>query len=142
MGFDIETSSAPTRQHRTRRRLAHIFIVALIFFSLVRLTPHHNLFENCGWKAEVPLHKQPLAGWKECGKGFECNDIRAPMDYHNTTAGNVTLAVGRYLATSKDRLGSLFINPGGTSSSFVIYRLFYMITEILNYIGLMTWTGR
>lgn len=119
MGFDMEKGkgSLVTQQHPRRRILTHIVIIAVIIASFAHLAPRQwhasttHLLQHCGWNVQAPIPKGPIE-WKECGKGFECGFIDAPLDYHNATAGNITLAVGRYLATSKDRLGSIYVNPG------------------------------
>jgi hypothetical protein len=42
---------------------------------------------------------------------FECVYLEVPMDYHDVSAGNASLAVIKYSATAK-KLGSIFFNPG------------------------------
>lgn len=57
--------------------------------------------------------------WKACGTGLECTTIVAPLDWHNASdPRTVHIAVAKYPADkSKQRLGSIFINPGGPGGS-------------------------
>lgn len=111
---DVEKGEQAPRQRLTRRRIAiHLSLLGLII--IFRTFLRDSFLEQFGWGAHAPTPKGPIK-WEGCGKGFECGSIEAPLDYHNSTSGNVTLAVGRYLATSKDRLGSVYVNPGGTQN--------------------------
>jgi len=35
------------------------------------------------------------------------------MDYHDSDAGKARLAVVKYAATASQKVGTLFVNPGG-----------------------------
>lgn len=71
--------------------------------------------------SETPAALEPFYGqevsWTSCERSFTCADITAPMDWNNPEAGSITLSVVRHAATGKDRLGSLFVNPGGPGAS-------------------------
>jgi hypothetical protein len=57
-----------------------------------------------------------------------------PLDYHNESAGTISLALAKYPATDPDRkLGTLFVNPGGPGGSGVslIYRTGRNISTIV-----------
>ncbi|CDO72135.1 hypothetical protein BN946_scf184962.g78 [Trametes cinnabarina] len=45
--------------------------------------------------------------------GAECGFAIVPLDYFNASAGVAKIALGRYNATSPNRKGSVFLNPGG-----------------------------
>ncbi|KAI8989178.1 TAP-like protein-domain-containing protein [Trametes punicea] len=49
--------------------------------------------------------------------GAECGYAIVPLDYFNASAGVAKIALGRYKATSANRLGSVFLNPGGPGGS-------------------------
>jgi hypothetical protein len=52
--------------------------------------------------------------WKPCYEGrTECGRFEVPLDKKNATAGKASLAVIRHRATEGNRLGTLFLNPGG-----------------------------
>jgi pimeloyl-ACP methyl ester carboxylesterase len=59
--------------------------------------------------------------WKECGHGFLCSTMLAPLNYADPDGAAITLAVAKRPATSTKRLGSLIINPGGPGGSGVGY---------------------
>jgi pimeloyl-ACP methyl ester carboxylesterase len=57
--------------------------------------------------------------WTNCGSA-DCATIVAPLDYADPEAGTIDLAITRVRATG-DRIGSLFVNPGGPGGSAVDY---------------------
>jgi pimeloyl-ACP methyl ester carboxylesterase len=57
--------------------------------------------------------------WVNCG-GADCTTILAPLDYANPEEGTIELAMTRVKATG-DKIGSLFVNPGGPGGSAVSY---------------------
>lgn len=65
----------------------------------------------------LPFYSQELT-WSECGVGFECTDVTAPLDWENPGEGDITLAVVRHRAEGT-AVGSLLMNPGGPGSSGV-----------------------
>lgn len=107
----------PTQSHR-KRVLGRLALSAVALLALAR-------YNNVDWRSlpicglpDTKLHMAPTPGeidWKECGKGYECGRLEVPLDYHDSSAGTASVSVGRYLATSKPRLGSIFVNPGGSS---------------------------
>lgn len=55
--------------------------------------------------------------WTDCGDGFECAEVVAPMNWDAPDpATDIRLAAVR-LPASGDKIGSLFINPGGPGAS-------------------------
>lgn len=50
--------------------------------------------------------------WDECGGGAECAELDVPLDYADPSGETIPLSVTRVRATG-DRIGSLFVNPGG-----------------------------
>lgn len=66
--------------------------------------------------AVAPYYHQSLA-WKNCGTNRQCATATVPMDWaHPSKATDITLALTRASATG-NRLGSLFVNPGGPGAS-------------------------
>jgi pimeloyl-ACP methyl ester carboxylesterase len=52
--------------------------------------------------------------WSECGPGLDCATVQVPLEYSDPEGEQIPLAVVRHRATDPDqRIGSLFINPGG-----------------------------
>jgi len=66
----------------------------------------------------------PAVQWHACdgapaGSDEQCATYAVPLDYEHPGAGTVQLAVNRLPATGPDRIGSLFLNPGGPGGSGV-----------------------
>lgn len=60
--------------------------------------------------------------WSPCRYGFQCATVRVPQDYDRPDGVTVSLAVIRLpAAVPRQRIGSLFINPGGPGGSVVDY---------------------
>ena len=61
------------------------------------------------------------AEWSECGQ-FECAKIRAPLDYDEPDGRAIELEMLRRPADDQDnKVGSLFVNPGGPGVSGIEY---------------------
>lgn len=64
----------------------------------------------------------PALTWRACSAPFQCSSIKVPLDWANPTAGpTVSLALIRLPASGSpsERIGSLFVNPGGPGASAV-----------------------
>ena len=58
--------------------------------------------------------------WEVCGPAVECGFVEVPSDYRDPGAGSIRIAVNVRRATSPDdRVGYLFVNPGGPGDSGV-----------------------
>jgi pimeloyl-ACP methyl ester carboxylesterase len=79
--------------------------------------------------------------WKECGHGFLCSTMLAPLDYADPDGTAITLAVAKRPATSSKRLGSLIINPGGPGGSGVGYVGYFNATGLDSY-DIVGWDPR
>ncbi|MBA3251448.1 MAG: alpha/beta fold hydrolase [Geodermatophilaceae bacterium] len=70
----------------------------------------------------------PDLSWQPCGPAFpgvECAKALVPLDYDDPTGERTTLQLARIPAADQaNRLGSLFINPGGPGGSAVALVLF------------------
>ncbi|KZT28847.1 hypothetical protein NEOLEDRAFT_783819 [Neolentinus lepideus HHB14362 ss-1] len=76
--------------------------------------------------------------WGSCGGGhdsFQCANISVPLDYHNASdPRTINIYITRLPATNTtNKLGSLFINPGGpgASGSDVVFEFGQNITTFL-----------
>jgi pimeloyl-ACP methyl ester carboxylesterase len=64
----------------------------------------------------------PRIGWTACGPRLECAGVPVPLDWRHLGGRTITLSVIRHLASRPDqRIGSLFVNPGGPGDSGVGY---------------------
>lgn len=64
----------------------------------------------------------PALAWHTCTAPFQCSSIQVPLDWSQpTTAPRVTLSLIRLPASGarSERIGSLFVNPGGPGASAV-----------------------
>ncbi|MDH6531873.1 pimeloyl-ACP methyl ester carboxylesterase [Aurantimicrobium minutum] len=78
----------------------------------------------------LPFYEQEL-DWSECEDQMQCAEATAPLDWAHPTGETISLAVVKHEASSKDRLGSLFVNPGGPGASgvnFVANSLDYAVS--------------
>ena len=61
--------------------------------------------------------------WTGCGERLECARVRVPLDWDRPRGPKIKLSVIRHLASRPDqRIGSLFINPGGPGASLASVR--------------------
>jgi pimeloyl-ACP methyl ester carboxylesterase len=72
--------------------------------------------------ATLPAPAAPKLIWTSCGAPFQCAKIAVPLDWSQPGNGQtVTLALIRLPAAGSpsERIGSLFVNPGGPGASVV-----------------------
>ena len=68
---------------------------------------------------EAPV---PVLNWRQCRKytKFECSKARVPLDYDDPEGDTIRLRLARLPARDRaNRIGSLFLNPGGPGGSGV-----------------------
>jgi pimeloyl-ACP methyl ester carboxylesterase len=65
---------------------------------------------------------QPLV-WRSCDVIFQCSTMTVPLDYANPSGSKIGIAVIRLRSTSKNRIGSVVLNPGGPGGSGITYEL-------------------
>ena len=91
-----------------------------------------------------PFYAQRVQ-WEECGQ-FECATLEAPLDYDKPGAASIDLALLKRPADNKDeRLGSLFVNPGGPGVSGIGYAELaeVLFTEpVLEHYDIVGWDPR
>jgi hypothetical protein len=65
----------------------------------------------------------PVLDWQPCGPDFpgtECATAEVPLDYDSPTGTTTQIALARIPASdAADRVGSVFVNPGGPGGSGV-----------------------
>jgi pimeloyl-ACP methyl ester carboxylesterase len=78
--------------------------------------------------------------WEECAGDAECATLDVPVDYDQPEGDTLSLSVARVPA-SGDRIGALFVNPGGpggTATDFAVDLAFYLpddVTERFDVVG-------
>ena len=65
-----------------------------------------------------PFYEQSL-DWTDCHDGMQCASATAPLDWAEPAGETISLALVRHQATGSNKLGSLFVNPGGPGASGV-----------------------
>jgi len=66
--------------------------------------------------------KEQRIKWRTCYDTLKCADVLVPVDYTNIKLGTFRISMLKHEATNKeDRIGSLFVNPGGPGASGVEY---------------------
>lgn len=82
------------------------------------------------WPAAAEATGSPRPGleWKPChaevGPRFQCATAQVPLDYDRPRGATISIALTRLPATDPaQRIGSLFLNPGGPGGSGVDYVL-------------------
>jgi pimeloyl-ACP methyl ester carboxylesterase len=64
----------------------------------------------------------PQINWTACGPQLECASVPVPLDWAHPGGPTITLSVARHLASRPEqRIGSLFVNPGGPGDTGVGY---------------------
>ncbi|MFJ4209128.1 alpha/beta hydrolase [Paenarthrobacter sp. NPDC089675] len=56
--------------------------------------------------------------WSACEDGFQCGNVKVPLDYGNPDSGEITLAAIK-LPSSGTKQGTILVNPGGPGGSGV-----------------------
>jgi pimeloyl-ACP methyl ester carboxylesterase len=60
--------------------------------------------------------------WRTCYDSMLCTYVLVPIDYENIKLGTFKISVLKHEASNKqDRIGSMFVNPGGPGASGVEY---------------------
>ncbi|WP_231494816.1 alpha/beta hydrolase [Cellulomonas sp. KRMCY2] len=69
--------------------------------------------------AGIDAYYDQAIAWSDCGDGYECATVQAPLDWDVPETGAIELAIKRSAATGPAgaRVGSLLINPGGPGGS-------------------------
>lgn len=68
--------------------------------------------------------------WTACGEGADpaaqCGTVAVPLDYDRPRAGSVTIGLARIAASNANqKLGTVFVNPGGPGGSGVDFVAWY-----------------
>ena len=129
----MNTAPTPSSRPRSRRLRRVIGVVAGILAASLALsgclyslipesTPTSTSTASLAPDTEgvdaalLPFYGQTLV-WASCGTGFDCTNVRAPLDWTDPSKGDISLSLIRHRATSGTPLGSLLTNPGGPGAS-------------------------
>ncbi|MBL3700021.1 alpha/beta hydrolase [Leucobacter luti] len=59
--------------------------------------------------------------WEACDNAMQCAEVHAPLDWDAPEGDTITLRLVKHPATGDERLGTLFVNPGGPGASGADY---------------------
>lgn len=149
-------SAQSTRARKSFRVMSAVAIVTVSIMTVTGcslIAPFAGLFAQTDrtQSSEVPTTVEEFYGqradWVTCAQNIECADVYAPLDWENVSAENpVTLRMTRHEATGSERLGSLFVNPGGPGASgaaFVAQSLDRAVSqELQEYYDVIGWDPR
>ncbi|MET8153314.1 alpha/beta hydrolase [Actinoplanes sp. NPDC049668] len=85
-------------------------------------------------RARVDKVPTPKLGWYKCYDIAECATTRLPLDYDKPKGATTEIAILRIKAKDqKNKIGSLFLNPGGPGGSATDFALFapYFLSDSL-----------
>lgn len=105
-------------------RLQVIFqTVAAIAAALASGTTAFAASDSFGETAAAPPPMGPVVpdlDWTDCGDGVQCADAEVPLDYDRPHGPTIEIALARRPAVDQaNRIGSLFLHPGGPGGSGV-----------------------
>lgn len=123
-----DDQDGPRRRSPWKRWVLVIGVVLVIVGLVVSLTGVWQLLQPTVQRpteVELELPAKPVGGaygdqtpkWTDCGEGFECADVRAPLDWDDPEGETIRLRMVKHPATSGEPLGTLFVNPGGPGAS-------------------------
>lgn len=107
----------PSGGRTIRSRLAMaVAAAATITTALAGCTPASD---GSAPNRMVPAAPAAIA-WRACGERLECSEVQVPLDWGEPQGRRITLSVIRHPASKPgQRIGSLFVNPGGPGESGV-----------------------
>ncbi|MGO2110311.1 MAG: alpha/beta hydrolase [Pseudoclavibacter sp.] len=82
-------------------------------------------------------------GWNDCS-GYECATVSAPMDWSDSSKGDVELAMLKVPARGESQ-GTIFVNPGGPGASgmdIAASAEFFMGEDVLDNYDIVGWDPR
>lgn len=90
-------------------------LVSAVLATVIFVSSAHGVARRA-----MPRTSTPTLGWTVCGVGFECATAEVPRDYSAPWRGTIKLALIRRPAQdTAERVGSVFLNPGGPGASGV-----------------------
>jgi len=115
MESSARNRTVPSRTGRFHRG-RHLTITALaagtLIAALAPVTAAAGASERSAPSAAI--------SWAACGTQLECARVSVPLDWTHQGGRTITLSVIRHLASHPgQRIGSLFVNPGGPGDSGV-----------------------
>ena len=140
---------------RFRRRSAALVAAVCALAVLTGCVSGNWLIDGDPWQPPDVQVDETVAGydkfteqepeWRDCGDGFECTRVGAPLDWDRPDSETIELAVVRHPAVG-EKLGTLFVNPGGPGSGgadFVRNNLSGAVSrELIQHFDVVGWDPR
>jgi pimeloyl-ACP methyl ester carboxylesterase len=105
--------------NRRCRAVVVAVIVGVFLAIVVPVTADASIPRGSAAPARAGLAQ---LSWTACGPRLECASVPVPLDWARPGGPTITLSVIRHLASGPEqRIGSLFVNPGGPGDSGVGY---------------------
>ena len=115
MESSTTNGTAPSRPGRSRRGRALAVAVLAAGTAAATLAP-----VTAAAGASERSAPSAAISWTGCGTQLECARVSVPLDWAQHGGRTITLSVIRHLASHPgQRIGSLFVNPGGPGDSGV-----------------------
>ncbi len=106
-------------RRRRRRRSGLRFGIAALVVLVLLVVAAVVTWNSPAFAARVLTARYTSSiAWSDCGQGYRCGAIRAPLDWGNPASGAIHLALIEHPATDT-RDGTLLVNPGGPGGSGV-----------------------
>ncbi len=120
--------STPTRVRSVAFRTGVLAAVSIVLGALVGCAPSLSRVGSPSPAAPSPVdpnltsyYGQQL-DWQPCGHGFMCSRADVPLDYAEPGGERLSVSLIRLPAADPgQRIGSLFVNPGGPGASGIRY---------------------
>jgi pimeloyl-ACP methyl ester carboxylesterase len=105
--------------HRKHRLVVVILAVWVVMALVAPMAADAGAARGSAVAASAGM---PQINWAACGSQLECASVPVPLDWAHPGGPRIDLAVARHLASRPEqRVGSLFVNPGGPGDSGVAY---------------------
>lgn len=106
----MPTTLQTTRRHRPRAAPALLSLLAVVSTGL-------PVTAAGAAPGSRPALRASLT-WRQCHSAtVQCATLRVPLDYAHPKGRQISLALERFRATTRRRVGSLLVNPGGPGAS-------------------------
>ncbi len=110
----LKSKDFSQRQLGIRKFLVLLLVLLLVSVALVFQRNNSESTDT------LQAYQNQRLTWTSCYGGFQCAQMKVPVDYSDLNAGNFSIALLRHKAKDHEhKLGSLLVNPGGPGASGV-----------------------
>lgn len=105
----------PARRRRTRLRVGIAALIVIVLVAVAAVVAWNS--PALDQRLLESRYTAPIS-WSDCGQGYRCGAVQAPLDWGNPASGAIHLALIEHRATDI-RDGAILVNPGGPGGSGV-----------------------